>query len=217
MIEQPLAPAEAPEHSPEDRLSFARQALEGFGFEYWEIEELLREHSPEHVLATEVRYRDRQNQADAGEIRSPKGYFRSLLIGKKAGTGGQAAAGIGSPGNITTLGDDRWTLIKEAHTNPETGVLNLEAAARDWLELQLSGLDQAGKLPPEYRVWATFVAWAPNTARTVDLDWQGETVKRRLKKGEYLISLPKLIEALRQLGKAAWAGALVRLDTTHGE
>lgn len=206
----------APEHSTETRHDFAQQALQDFGFDFWEVEDILKKFSAEHVLATESRYRDRQNEADADEIRKPKAYFRWLLDEKKAPKG-KTTTGIGGPENVTKVGDERWELIKEAHTNVETGVCNVEAAARDWLYLQLSGLDQQGKLPADYRVWASLVAWAPNNDRTIELDWHGKPAQRRIKKGEYMIPLPKLVETLREIGKAAWAAAFERLVPTPGE
>lgn len=176
---------------------------------------LLRTEAADVLLAAHEHLENARRHQD---IYDEWGFFTKISLSDVKGKPrerkgkGQSATGIGSPENVTKEGDDRWTLIKEAHTNVETGVLNVEAAAREWLACQLSSLEQRGGLPVEYHTWATLVAWAPNTARTVELAWDGVTVQRQLKAGEYMISLPKLCEALREIGKAAWAAAFERLE-----
>ena len=127
------------------------------------------------------------------------GFLTKVSLPEVRGEAKKQPKSSSRPGDDTKLGVDRWKSLLSAHEH------NVEAAAREYLAGVLSQLAEAGKVPVEYRMWATYVSWAPNSDRVVTLNWQGKEVTRRLKAGQYLIAIEAIDRVLREIGQSAWA------------
>lgn len=176
----------------------------------WQAGLLLKTEPPELLLAAAEHLENARRRGS--EIYDGWSFFTKVSLPEAKGQGKRSShRAKSSRGDDTKLGAGRWKSLLSAHEG------SAEAAAREYLDGVLSGLTQVGKVPAEYRVWATLVAWAPNTDRVVNLNWQGKEVRRSLKAGEYLVGIEAIDKVLREIGQSAWADWLDRILHTTGE